>query len=128
MNGPPGVGGLPGEAQPPPARPVSIVLTVACAFAGLIDLQLLAYAFSREFRQALAAHPWGNAVLAAIAILQLVALVTLWRGRKAGLFGFVALAAIHNLVLVVVSRWGLCALVPPAVVAAAGAWNWERLR
>jgi len=108
---------------------VSIFLTVACAFAGLANLQGFAFAFSRRNREAFAATPWVNGVVAGIALLQMVCLVLLWRGRKAGLFGFLGLAAVHVGVLVpVVGVWSLCALVPSVLVGAAGVWNWERLR
>ena len=67
--------------------------------------------------------------MAGIAVLQIACLVLLWRGRKVGLFGFLGLAAIHVGVLVpVVGAWSLCALLPSALVGAAGLWNWERLR
>ena len=116
------------EPAAPAPRPVSIFLTVACAFAGLADLQGFAFAFSRQNREAFAATPWVNGVVAAIAVLQIACLILLWRGRRAGLLGFLGLAAIHTAVLLVVGAWALCTLLPPALVAAAGAWNWDRLR
>jgi hypothetical protein len=120
-------GGEPGGA--PPARPVSIVLTVACAFAFLADLQAFSFAFSRENRQRFASTPWVLPVGAAVALLQIACLVQLWRGRKVGLFGFVGLAVVQALVLApVVGAWALCSLVPSGLVTAAGIWNWERLR
>ncbi len=113
----------------PPGRPVSIFLTVACAFAGLADLQGFAFAFSRRNREAFAATPYVNGVVAGIALLQIACLVLLWRGRRAGLFGFLGLAVIHVAVLLpAVGAWSLCALLPSVLVGAAGLWNWERLR
>ncbi len=119
----------PPERSPGAKRPVSIFLTVACAFAGLADLQAFAFAFSRENRQRFAATPWVLPVGAAVALFQIACLVLLWRGRRTGLFGFVALALVQALALApVVGAWALCSLVPAMLVGAAGAWNWERLR
>jgi len=119
----------PPEGAPGAKRPVSIFLTVACAFAGLADLQAFSFAFSRENRQRFAATPWIIPVGAAVALLQIACLVLLWRGRRTGLFGFLGLAVVQALALApVVGAWALCSLLPSALVAAAGAWNWERLR
>jgi hypothetical protein len=117
-----------GGAAAPPRRPVSVVLTLACAFAGLADLQAVSFAFSPQIRQALAAHPWVPAVVAALALLQIGCLIATWRGRRAGLVGFLALALTHNVVMLVARSWSPCFLVPPAVVAVAGLWAWDRLR
>jgi hypothetical protein len=115
--------------DPAPAkRPVSIFLTVACAFAGAVDLQLAARAYSPEFRQALAGHPWANTAVLALALFQVGSLVLLWRGRKAGLFGFLALAAAYNVLMAAIGAWAARYLLIPALVAAAGAWTWDRLR
>jgi len=119
----------PPEGAPGAKRPVSIFLTVACAFAGLADLQAFSFAFSRENRQRFAATPWIIPVGAAVALLQIACLVLLWRGRRVGLFGFLGLAVVQALALApVVGAWALCSLLPSVLVAAAGAWNWERLR
>lgn len=119
----------PPEDSPGAKRPVSIFLTVACAFAGLADLQAFSFAFSRENRERFAATPWVMPVGAAVALLQLACLVVLWRGRRVGLFGFLGLAVVQALVLApVVGPWALCSLLPAVLVAAAGVWNWERLR
>ena len=113
----------------PPKRPVSIFLTVACAFAGLADLQAFSFAFSRENRQHFASAPWVIPLGAAVALLQIVCLVMLWRGRKVGLFGYLGLALLQAISLApVVGVWALCSLVPSVLVGAAGAWNWERLQ
>jgi len=48
----------------PPGRPVSIFLRVACAFAGLADLQGFAFAFSKRNREAFASTPYVNGVVA----------------------------------------------------------------
>jgi len=116
-----------GEAAPP-RRPVSVVLTLACAFAGLADLQAASFAFSPQIRQALAAHPWVPGVVAALALVQIACLVALWRGRRAGLAGYLALALAHNGVMLVARSWSACFLVPPVVVLVAGLWAWDRLR
>ena len=63
------------EPAPPEAPGVSIFLTVACAFAGLADLQAFSFAFSRENRQRFAATPWVMPVGAAVALLQIACLV-----------------------------------------------------
>ncbi len=119
----------PPEESPGAKRPVSIFLTVACAFAGLADLQAFSFAFSGENRERFAATPWVMPVGAAVASLQLACLVVLWRGRRVGLFGFLGLSVVQALVLApVVGASALCSLVPAVLVAAAGAWNWERLR
>ena len=117
-----------GGAGAPPRRPTSLVLTLACAFAGLADLQAAAFAFAPQIRQALAAHPWVPGVVAALALVQIATLVATWRGRRAGLVGYLALALVHNVVMLVARSWGACFLVPPAVVALAGFWAWDRLR
>ncbi|HZX43917.1 MAG TPA: hypothetical protein VFE93_18910 [Myxococcaceae bacterium] len=119
----------PPERAPGAKRPVSILLTVACALAGLADLQAFAFAFSRENRERFAATPWVLPAGAAVALLQIACLVLLWRGRKAGLFGFLGLAVVYAAGLVpAVGTFALCSLLPSVLVAAAGAWNWERLR
>jgi len=105
-----------------------VVLTLACAFAGLADLQAAAFAFSPQIRQALAAHPWVPGVVAAVALVQIACLVATWRGRRAGLAGYLSLALVHNVVMLVAGSWSACFLVPPAVVAVAGLWAWDRLR
>jgi len=84
------------EAAPGGRRPVSIFLTVACAIAGLVDLQAFAFAFSRQTREASAATPWLPGLAAGVAVLQIVCLVLLWRGRKAGAYGYLGLALIHG--------------------------------
>ena len=119
----------PAGPENPSPRPVSIFLTVACAFAALADLQAFAFAFSRENRQRFAATPWVLPVGAGVAVLQIACLLMLWRGRKAGLFGYIALALVQAAALApVVGPWALCPLVPSVLVGAAGLWNWERLR
>ena len=117
-------GGAPGAR-----RPVSIVLTVACALAGVVDLQAFSFAFSHQMRELSAATPWIRGVGAGVAVLQIACLVLLWRGRKAGLYGYVVLALVYAGVFTAfVSPAGLCSLVPSLLVAAAALWNWERLR
>src|SRR5262249_49474122 len=116
-----------GEVSPP-KRPTSVVLTLACAFAGLADLQAAAFAFAPQIRQALAAYPWVPGVVAALALLQIACLLATWRGRRAGLAGYFALALVHNAVMLVARSWSACFLVPPAVMAVAGLWTWDRLR
>jgi hypothetical protein len=118
----------PGGA-PDARRPVSIFLTVACAVAGVVDLQAFAFAFSRQMRELSAATPWIRGLGAGVAVLQIACLVLLWRGRKAGLYGYVALALIYaGVFTAAVSPAGLCSLVPSVLVVAAAVWNWERLR
>ena len=117
-----------GGAAAPPRRPNSVALTLACAFAGLADLQAAAFAFAPQIRQALAAHPWVPGVVAALALVQIACLVATWRGRRAGLLGYLSLALVHNVVMLVARSWGACFLVPPAVVALAGFRAWDRLR
>ena len=117
-------GGAPGTR-----RPVSIFLTVACALAGLVDLQAFSFAFSRQMRELSAATPWIPGLGAGVALLQIVCLVLLWRGRKAGLYGYLALAVIYaGVFTALVSPAGLCSLIPSVLVTAAALWNWERLR
>ena len=117
-------GGAPGER-----RPVSIFLTVACAVAGVVDLQAFAFAFSRQVRALSAGTPWIPGVGAGVAVVQIACLVMLWRGRKAGLYGYVALALIYaGLFTAAVSPAGLCSLLPSVLVVAAAVWNWDRLR
>ena len=117
-------GGAPGER-----RPVSIFLTVACAIAGVVDLQAFAFAFSRQVREMSVATPWIRGIGAGVAVAQIACLVMLWRGRKAGLYGYVALALIYAAVFTAsVSPAGLCSLAPSVLVVAAAIWNWDRLR
>ena len=122
--------------QPPPPdgapgarRPVSVFLTVACAIAGVVDLQAFAFAFSRQGREMSAATPWIPGLGAGVAVVQIACLIMLWRGRRAGLYGYLALALLYaGVFTATVSPAGLCSLVPAVLVAAAAAWNWERLR
>jgi len=107
---------------------VSISLTVACAVAAVVDLQTLAGAALPEMRGGFAAHPWANGIAAGAVVLQLGSLVALWLGRRAGLFSYLALVLIQIALLASAGRPAACALVAPVLVAAAGAWNWERLR
>jgi hypothetical protein len=108
---------------------VSIFLTVACAIAGLVDLQAFAFAFSRQTREASAATPWLPGLAAGVAVLQIVCLVLLWRGRRAGAYGYLGLALIYaGVFTAVVGRGGLRSLLPAVLVLAAVAWNWSRLR
>jgi len=108
---------------------VSILLTVACAVAGLVDLQAFAFAFARQTRESSAATPWLPGVAAGVAVLQIACLVLLWRGRKVGLHGYVGLAVIYAAVFTaVVGPGGLRSLAPAVLVGAAAAWNWDRLR
>jgi hypothetical protein len=120
----PSPGGAPG-----PRRPVSIFLTVACALAGLVDLQSFSFAFSRQMRELSAGTPWIRGLGAGVAVLQIACLVLLWRGRRAGLYGYLVLALIYaGVFTTAVSPAGLCSLVPAVIVGAAALWNWERLR
>ncbi len=117
------------EGSPAARRPVSIFLTVACAIAGLVDLQAFAFAFARQTRESSAATPWLPGLAAGVAVLQIVCLVLLWRGRRAGAYGYLALALIYGGVFTaVVGLAGLRSLAPAVLVLAAVAWNWERLR
>ncbi|HTS80593.1 MAG TPA: hypothetical protein VMH40_08340 [Myxococcaceae bacterium] len=109
-------------------RPVSIFLTVACAVAGLVDLQAFSFAFSRQMRELSASTPWIRGLGAGVALLQILCLVILWRGQRLGLYGYVVLALIYAAVFSwAVSATGLCSLLPAVLVVAAGVWNWERL-
>jgi len=117
------------EEAPRARRPVSIFLTVACAIAGLVDLQAFAFAFARQTRDASTATPWLPGLAAGVAVLQIVCLVMLWRGRRAGAYGYLALALIYaGVFMAVVGLGGLRSLAPAVLVLAAVAWNWERLR
>jgi hypothetical protein len=119
----------PEEGSPGARRPVSIFLTVACALAGVVDLQTFAFAFSRQVREASAGRPWIPGVGAGVAVMQIAFLVLLWRGRKAGLYGYVALALLYAaLFTAAVGPTGLCSLLPSVLVVGAGVWSWERLR
>ena len=117
-------GGAPGAR-----RPVSIFLTVACALAGVVDLNSFAFAFSRQVRELTLATPWIRGIGAGVAVAQITCLVMLWRGRKAGLYGFLGLALIYaGVFTTTVGPAGLCTLAPSVLVVAAAAWNWDRLR
>jgi hypothetical protein len=117
------------EGSPGARRPVSIFLTVACAIAGLVDLQAFAFAFARQTRESSAATPWLPGLAAGVAVLQIVCLLLLWRGRRAGAYGYLALALIYGGVFTaVVGLAGLRSLAPAVLVLAAVSWNWERLR
>jgi multidrug transporter EmrE-like cation transporter len=95
----------------------------------VVDLQAFAFAFSRQVREMSAGTPWIPGIGAGVAVVQIACLVMLWRGRKAGLYGYVALALIYAGVFsVAVGPAGLCSLAPAALVVAAAVWNWERLR
>lgn len=119
----------PPDGAPGARRPVSIFLTVACAIAGAVDLQAFAFAFSRQVREMSVATPWIRGIGAGVAVAQIASLVMLWRGRKAGLYGYAALAVIYAAVFsVAVSPAGLCSLLPAVLVVTAALWNWERLR
>ena len=117
-------GGAPGAR-----RPVSIFLTVACALAGVVDLNSFAFAFSRQVREMTAATPWIRGIGAGVAVAQIACLLMLWRGRKAGLYGFLGLALVYaGVFTTTVGPAGLCTLAPSVLVVAAAAWNWDRLR
>ena len=117
------------EGAPDARRPVSIFLTVACAIAGLVDLQAFAFAFARQTRESSAATPWLPGLAAGVAVLQIVCLLLLWRGRRAGAYGYLALALIYGgIFTAVVGLAGLRSLAPAVLVLAAVSWNWERLR
>ena len=111
------------------AASVHLPRTVACAVAGLVDLQSFAFAFSRQTRESSAATPWLPGLAAGAAMLQIACLVLLWRGRKAGLYGYLGLAVIYaGVFTAAVGPTGLRSLVPAVLVGAAAAWNWDRLR
>ncbi len=117
------------ESAPGARRPVSIFLTVACAIAGLVDLQAFAFAFARQTREASAATPWLPGLAAGVAVTQIACLVLLWRGRRAGAYGYLALAVLYaGVFTAAVGPAGLRALLPAVLVLAAVAWNWGRLR
>lgn len=114
--------------QPPSRR--SIFLTVACAFAGVAALQALAFAFRPETK-ALAATvgaPWLPAFQLVSAALALGFLVALWTMRRWALWGYLAVIAAQSVVLLRLGAWSPVVLLFPVLVAAAAAWNWERLR
>jgi hypothetical protein len=114
--------------QPSPVR--SIFLTVACAFAAVAALQALAFAFRPETR-ALAATvgaPWLPGFQLVSAALALVFLVALWTMRRWALWGYLAVIAGQSVVLLRLGVWSPVVLLFPALVAAAAAWSWERLR
>jgi hypothetical protein len=119
----------PPDGGPGARRPVSVFLTVACAIAGAVDIQAFAFAFSRQVREMSVATPWIRGIGAGVAVAQIASLVMLWRGRRAGLYAYVALAVIYAAVFsVAVSPAGLCSLAPAVLVVAAALWNWDRLR
>lgn len=110
--------------------PRSIAITVACAFAGLVSLQALAAAYRPENR-ALAAKvgaPWLPTFQLVSAAAALVFLVALWRLRRWGLWGYLAVVAAQSLVLLRIGVWSPVVLLFPALVAGAAAWSWDRLR
>jgi hypothetical protein len=64
-----------------------------------------------------------------VALLQIVCLVTLWRGRRVGLYGYLLLGAdLRRVFSTAVSPAGLLSLFPALLVGGAALWNWERLR
>ena len=115
----------------PAAKPGrSIALTVACAFAGLVSLQALAFAYRPENRE-LATRlgtPWLPTFQLVSAALALVFLVVLWRMRRWGLWAYLAVIAAQSVVLFRIGAWSPVVLLFPALVAGAAAWSWDRLR
>ena len=114
--------------QPRPGR--SILLTVACAFAGLAALQALAFAYAPPIREvaAKAGAPWVPSFLLVTAFLALVFLVVLWTMRRWGLWGYLAVIGVQFAAFLTLGTWNPLLLVCPVLVAAAAAWSWDRLR
>jgi hypothetical protein len=122
------------DASPPtPVAPYrrSISLTLVCALAFLAALQAFAFSFGPDYRNlgtSLGA-PWLPRFIFASSAVTMVFLVTLWwQMRRWAVWGFLAVAAGQSMAFVHLGQWRLTMLVLPALVAAAAAWNWARLR
>jgi hypothetical protein len=115
--------------EPERARPRSLALTVACAFAALAALQTGAFAYAPMVRAvgASAGAPWLPAFVLVTACLALVFLVFLWRLRRWALWGYLAVIAVQTVAWVRVGSWNPVVLLLPALVAGAAAWAWDRL-
>lgn len=122
------------DAPPPPQPPLrdrSPVLTVACAVAFLFALQALAFAYNPVYRQLATTTraPWLPAFILGSSAVALGCLVVLWwRMRRVGLWGYLAVVLVQNLVWARLGSWGPTMLLLPVVVSAASAWTWDRLR
>jgi hypothetical protein len=110
--------------------PRSLAVTVACAFAGLSALQAMAYAYAPAVRSAAAAAhaPWLPTFVFTTAFLAMVFLVALWRLRRWGLWGYLAVIVSQTVALLVVGNWSPVVLLFPFLVGAASVWSWDRLR
>jgi hypothetical protein len=112
------------------APPRSIAITVACALGGLSAIQALAFAYAPQSRTAAAqTHtPWFPTFQFATAFLALVFLIALWRFRRWGLWGFLAVIVSQSAALLSVGRWSPVVLVFPLLVVGSAVWSWDRLR
>jgi hypothetical protein len=123
---------LPPSPSPAPYQR-SISLTLACALAFLSALQCFAFAYGPDFRhlgETLGA-PWLPTFILVSSLLAMPLLVALWwRMRRWALWGFLALTAMQSVTFASLGGWrvAILVLVLPALVAAAGAWNWPQLR
>lgn len=120
-------------SPPSPAAPYrrSISLTLACALAFLVALQALAFSFGPDYRKlgASLGAPWLPRYIFATSLVTILFLVTLWwRMRRWAVWGFLGVCLAQSATFLSLGQWRLTMLVLPALVGAAAAWNWARLR
>jgi hypothetical protein len=116
--------------QPPFSRR-SIALTVVCAVAFLGALQAFAFSYGPDFRKLATSTgaPWLPRFIFASSFATMVFLVALWwRMRRWALWGYLAVVLVQSVIMARLGSWGPTMLVFPALVGAASAWTWERLR
>jgi hypothetical protein len=123
------------DASPPSPGPApyrrSVSLTLACALAFLVALNALAYAFGPDYRKLAVSlgAPWLTRFILVSSFVAIVFLVVLWwRMRRWAVWGFLGVCLAQNLLFLYLGQWRLTMLVLPALISAAAAWNWARLR
>ena len=117
--------------SPSPAPRRSISLTLACAIAFLAAVQAFAFAYGPDYRKlgASLGAPWLPTYILATSLLTIGLLVALWwQMRRWAFWGYLCVCASQSIVLASLGHWRLTMLVLPALVGAAAAWNWARLR
>jgi hypothetical protein len=109
----------------------SLSLTLACAVAFLCGLQAFAFAFGPDYRNlgGTLGAPWLTRFILVSSLVAMAFLVALWwRMRRWAVWGFLAVAAAQSAVFLHLGQWRLTMLILPAIIGAAAAWNWARLR